>query len=345
MRIATLLLVLVGSMASVVSAQRPAPREMGLVPGDSFTARVRYSNSWGESTVIVQPASGPASPRTPSAPVPAGGSLPAAGQAAAASAASSGGTVRLVPRIEAVPLGNDPLFVDLKLEVKVLEEGRYSLKPVVDSVHYFDDRGRRWTIQLKEPLAREKALKLVKELSIALKGTTPSGLEAQMIEEQLVGASIVLLNGSTLEALAPGWRSEPQLPGIEEVLRDSLPEELRKSVRDTVTRFFLDAASRAVPRAPAGIQAGAKHEVGGVSFTAEKIRHPKGGSQALLVGASSDPGVGTLVKERFWADRVTGLPVEGSSLRLRENLTGNNHRYDAVKWETKIELFTPAPRK
>ena len=321
---ALLTLVLVPIATLPALAEGPAQTLIRLRPGDRFTAKVRYSNVWNEIALSFK---GPVSdqPIRPSDLTSARASLQAAS------------------RVEARPIGQDPLFVDMTLSVEVRDGGRLGVTPQISEVRYFDDRNRRWTIQPGARGAREQTERLIKDISGEWRRFLPTSLETEMLEEQLVGAALCLLSGKTVDMALEPASPDPLLPGFEDLLRSELPEALPLAIHKSVAWFFRESIARIVRRTPESASKGSKFEERGVDCEVGRVQSIKGRSTASITGQAYFASCGASFKETLLVDQASGIALEGKAITIRDALRGRDARFGAVRWETKLTDFKPAP--
>jgi hypothetical protein len=297
-----------------------APREAGLQAGDAFTVSVKYSNVWNELALAV---------KGPPGTIPVGiGSLNA--------------SVVASDRIQASRIGADPLFVDMSLHVEARGAGRFAITPRVAGVRYFDDRSRRWSF---EPAARgsnEAAEKIIKDVSAQWRTLFPTGLETEMLEEQLLGAAICLLSGEAFEASFSSWDADPELCSLDEAIRRKLPRDFPVALHKSVAWFFREAMARVIARAPDDLRRNVGFDARGVPYTVKDVRVSNGRPVAETTGQMHWTSTGAFFKESSVVDQLTGVVIESKSITTHDVLRGHDARFGAVRWETKLIDFKPA---
>ncbi len=288
-----------------------------LAAGDHFSVEINYSNSWEEVAILVP---GRARPQR---------RLDAAALA----------QMRAEAFASAVPIAEDPLFVDMILHAKVLEGGVLQVKPEMTRVHYHDDRGRRWTIDPKKADARELAEKLVDDLSFAWRRDFRSRLEREMLEEQLLGAALVLLDGAEFEVQLDRGE-DPIVKGLDKAMSQNVPDSFPSVLRDSVNWFFREAVTRiSAPtsgKSPGEVTRGAKFVSGGMPFKVVKTGKKWGQKVVVVEGYVHRIKVGVSTREHAVYFPNTGLVLEGQVTTFHETVGGASNRFGSVKWASRL---------
>lgn len=306
-----------------------------LSPGDSFVFDVKFSNAWEAARVeFYSPGYG----RT------GRGELPRPPQPKGRVVAPEGRTSAPRPELRLVPIPipqvSDPLFAEFKLEGSVAEEKSIFVKLNVSRVHYFDNRGREWTIQPAEEGAKARAAEILKRAASSWREDLSDWPEKEMLEEQVVGAALALLHEAELQlepAGADGRRLE--FRGLSDLLDERLPRSLEKALRSKVAALLSDIARRAFsPVLPEELLARREFERDGVSYRTEGMRRAAD-SPVRFTSERADDGSGRRLRETLSIDPRTRLVLEGSSIAIRDSLRDRDAWVGFERWSMKLVQF------
>lgn len=288
-----------------------------LAVGDQFSMEINFSNSWEEVALLIPPRA--RDRRRVDA-------ISLEQMRANAFAASQ-------------PLAKDPLFVDMVLHARVLPGGVLQVRPDVARVHYFDDRGRRWTIKPKEHDAKDRAEKLVDGLSLAWRRDFRSRLEREMLEEQLLGAALVLLHDASFQ-VETGEGGDPILRELDKAMNKKLPSSFPAVLRESVEWYFREAVNLiSAPRSNKNadeLRRGTEFKSGGIPFKVVKSGKKRGQRVVAVEGYAHNSTVGVSTREHAVFIPETGLVLEGRVTTFHETVDGASNRFGSVKWTSRL---------
>jgi hypothetical protein len=341
----------------------PVPdREDGLAPGDRFTVAIRYSNRWSDEMVssgaknlrrVPRARAATAPPQVPSG-ERSGGSAggPIAGSSGRSGKRSSDGgpgsrqANRVPPpRPRTVSLGRDPLSVALTFHGEATGFRTFRLRLDVSGVHYWNDRGDQWTIDLREADAVSRARSLTEELRVRWAGITAPGIEKDLVEEQLLGVSLVLLHGLEIEAAIDSPSVDARIPGFYEALESRLAGASPRDFWPVIMAFLVEMVARITPPTYDPPAQGATFEARGIPYKVERIARERGRRMAKFFGKSYQlrPGIGQ--KDWITVDLGRGLVVERRFERYQETRRGATVRFGRAIWEASLTGIEEASRK
>jgi len=351
-------------LSEAAGATRAVPLPPGIQPGDSFVLELKFSDTWEAAQVTVETGetagSGLGPPGRPPRP------LTPADLQRIRNAARSPITlsrragedgpprVTLGPSVRSIPISKDPLFVDATWRGEFLPEGRLCLTSRIARVHYFDDRGRTWTLEPQKGGAAERARTadraraIVKENAGRWNPELSDRLEREMLEEQLLGAAIALLHEAPLEAALAERGKPASFVDLDDVFRAKLPTEFPERLLDRVRRFYGETLLRVVTPAalpPEELRDGATFEKGGVSFKVEKVFRVKEDVRVRVSGSGGDAGTGRAMRQSIVFDARTGMVIETESIFVRDTEVNSSWWVGSERWKTKLLAVKKAPKE
>ncbi len=311
------------SIGAVARAGDDEPDAGGLAAGDRFSAKISFSNSWEEVAIFI----------------------PEEARAKGAIDAAALQAMRDEALIRAAPLAQDPLFVDMILNVEVADDGMLEVRPDIERVHYFDDRGRKWTLEPRKAETRARAEKLVADLAFAWRRDFRSRLEREMLEEQLHGAAVALLQGASFRARVPR-DGDPSFEGLDEAVDAAVPGSFPAVLKDGIRWFFAEALLRTIaPNPTVPIRKGASFEARGIPFEVIGAGKKKGRPVVAIEGRCHRPAVGVSSREQIvFLLEAGGLVLESKSAVLHETIDGESNRFGTVRWESALTDWRPAKK-
>ncbi len=354
---------LVAALGQGTQPAAGAPRDPaeGLVPGDRFSVRIEYSNKWSLEAMAGKPRA-----RSPGASAlsrargsaaksegaPAGVTVPperantgASARPASAGPKNAGAGSTPAPSSQGNPsgvfstggftAGRDPLSIDLKLLGEVKGEGRMVLALDVARVHYWNSRGAEWTIAPKKEGELTRAENMALALVADWKTLTFGSMEFEMVEEQLLGLAIAILDGEKLEAEF-GSSEAPircrDFDAIDGPLDRKLGGVFPTATFHLMTTFLNDAASRILGPKPEGPIRGSRFERRGIPYSLAGAIRPGGRPAMKVFGKTYQASTGVGVKDWVTFDVATGLVFERDYHNFRDSRRGNTVRFGLARW-------------
>ncbi len=238
----------------------------------------------------------------------------------------------------------DPLFVTMRLHGEVRDHQRSVVRIEVVQVHYTDSRGTRWTLRPAHERARKVAIEKATALLDRLPGASRVDQQVEMLEEQLLGLAIVLLEQGTFETDLAPLAGKPALAGFARLLDARLPARCTREVRHEVERFFEEAVARIRAPQPVRWAPGQRFDECGIHYKVDRVFTRKGRPTARLFGKCYDAWTGFGCKDLATVDVTTGLVLQRNFFRHRDTNRSGKVLFGARRWRLTLTRFRPASR-
>ncbi len=323
---------------------RAAPVRPTLRPGDRFTVDLKYSNAWEVASVHVDGRSWPGAPLTPA-------ELAAFRKSPSGTKLRKGPseTTATEPAMQPVPRAEDPLFVDMNLRCEANTDRTLTIVPAVSRVRYFDDRGRDWTISGAKRGSRVRAEAIIESTSSAWSPSLRDELEREMLEEQLLGAAVVLLNDVEIRISLDSSTGQPAFVDLATLLDRALPARYPKDLRPRIERFFQDALARVVSvpasRDLSRVRRGANFAVDGVTYDILEVKATRGRVRVRAAGSTKPDASGRRLREVIVFDARTGVVLEATSAVVQNDYKAGAARFGFMRWQTRLKSFRRGPKR
>jgi len=313
-------------------ADAPSRLPAGLGPGDSFALELKYSNDWEAADIQLDNPQGHGRPLTPA-------------QLKAIRENPRGGTRLARPELRFVPRGNDPLVIEVVLRGAITDGRRLVIVPAISLVHYFDDRGRDWTLSPSKEDVEPRATEIIRRAASTWTPDLADTLEKEMLEEQLLGAGVALLHDVNLEAAVDPETGDGSFPEMERLVAGRLPREFPEALRGRVGDFWKETLARTLaPPATweAKLAVGRAFEARGISYKVEKLQRLKDSVSVRLTGSRPKDAGGRTYRENTLCEPRTGLIIESSGISVRDSQSGPTTWVGATRWSAKLLAFKKA---
>jgi len=251
------------------------------------------------------------------------------------------------PEVRRVPNASDPLFVDFVVDGYVTAADRLTLTPRVSRVRYFDDRGRDWTILPRRKQAPAAAIAILKRVTAAWRADLDDIYEKEMLEEQFVGATMVLLHKTPLEVAIADGRATAKLDEIDRVLADIVPEEASRGLRQVTVRFCRDAIAKVVVPVTytlPDLRKGKKLTTDGRSYDVEKVVAGKRRASVRVSRHTQPDEAGTRISETLTFDARTGVVLEATSFAIVDSMRASVAKVGYTRWKTELKKYRAGSR-